>query len=137
MKKEQFIKRIIGIEIIGFLSIILIIWLDEFLDLPHIIFGAIATPINYFECIFESTVISLMALIIIFLTHTILQRLKYFEGLLPVCSFCKKIRSKDRWIPIEHYISNHSEADFSHSVCPECMKANYGDIIELKRLKKK
>jgi hypothetical protein len=109
---------------------ILIVWLDELLDLPHIFFGALASPINYFESIFESILISLRALAVIFWTHSILQRLKVFEGILPVCSFCKKIRSENRWIPIEHYISEHSEADFSHSMCPECRKANYGDIIE-------
>ena len=129
LKKRQFIKRIIGIEIFGFLSAILIIWVDEIFDLPYTIFGAIATPINYLESTFESIVIALLGIIIIFLTHTILQRLNYLEGILPVCSFCNKIRSGDRWIPIENYISDHSEADFSHSVCPECVKANYGDII--------
>lgn len=129
LKKRQFIKRIMGIEIIGFLSAISIIWVDEIFDLPHTIFGALSTPINYLESTFESIVIALLGIIIIFLTHTILQRLNYLEGILPVCSFCNKIRSEDRWIPIENYISEHSEADFSHSVCPECAKANYGDIF--------
>jgi hypothetical protein len=130
-KKKQFIKRIIGIEIIGFLSAIVIIWIDELIDLPHIIFGVLATPVNYTESIFESVVISLLAVVIIFLTHTILERLNYLEGILPVCSFCNKIRSTGQWVPLEDYISEHSEADFSHSVCPECAKANYGDIMEM------
>jgi len=132
MEKEQLIKRIVGIEIIGFLSIIVIIWLDEFFDLPHIMFDASATPANYSESIFESTLILLLALTIIFLTHNILQRLKFFEGLLPICSFCKKIRSKDRWIPIEQYISSHSKADFTHGLCPKCVEKNYGNIMENK-----
>ena len=136
MKKEQFIKRIIRIEIMGFLSVILISWLDELLDLPHIFFGALASPINYFESIFESTLISVFAIIIIFLTHITLQRLNFFEGLFPVCSFCKKIRSEDQWNPIEQYITSHSEADFSHGLCPECLKANYGDIVDLEKNKK-
>ena len=44
MGKEQLIKRIIWIEITGFFCIIMIIWLDEFIDIPHILFGAMATP---------------------------------------------------------------------------------------------
>ena len=128
-KKKQFIKRIIGIEIIGFLSAILIIWIDELADLPHIIFGVLATPVNYSESVFESGVIGLLGVVIILLTHRILQRLNYLEGILPVCSFCNKIRSNEAWIPIEDYISQHSEADFSHSVCPQCAEANYGDLI--------
>ena len=65
LKKKQFIKRIIGIEIIGFLSAISIIWIDEILDLPYIIFGALATPINYLESTFESAVIALLGGVII------------------------------------------------------------------------
>ena len=137
MKKEQFIRRIIRIEVIGFLIVILISWLDELLDLPHIFFGASQSPINYFESIFESTLISAFALIIIFLTHITLKRLNFFEGFYPVCSFCKKIRSEDQWIPIEQYISSHSEADFSHSLCPECVETNYSDIVDLKKQEKK
>ena len=128
MKKEQIRKKIIWIEIIGFFSVIAIIWLDELLDLPYRLFGALPTPINYFESLFESIAILLLALFLILLTHNILQRLKYFEGILPVCSFCEKIRSEDRWIPIEQYVSNHSEADFSHSICPECAKEHYPDF---------
>lgn len=134
-KKKQFVKRIIGVEIIGFLSAILIIWIDELVDLPHIIFGTLATPVNYPESIFESAAIFLLAVIIIYLTHTILKRLTYLEGILPVCSFCNKIRSKEQWIPIEEYISEHSGADFSHGVCPECAEANYGEIMEMSKKK--
>lgn len=133
LRKKQFIKRIIGIEIFGFLSAILIIWIDEILDLPHIIFGVAATPANYSESIFESVVIGLLAGVIIFLTHNIMKRLNYLEGILPVCSFCNKIRFQERWVPFEDYISEHSEADFSHSLCPECAEAHYGNIIELQR----
>ena len=132
LRKKQFAKRIIGIEIVGFLSAILIVWIDEILDIPHIIFGALDTPINYLESIFESALIALLAIVIISLTHTILKRLRYLEGILPVCSFCNKIRSKERWVPIEDYISEHSAAAFSHGVCPECAAANYGDILKSK-----
>ncbi|MDR3591778.1 MAG: histidine kinase [Negativicutes bacterium] len=45
------------------------------------------------------------------------------EGLLPICSVCHKIRDeKEEWIPIETYIRKHSEAEFTHDYCPECVK---------------
>ena len=129
MEKEQFIKRIIWIEIIGFIGIILIVWSNEIFDIPHIIFGTSATIPNYPESLFESFLIILLATIIIILTHAILVRLKYLEGLLPICSFCKKIRSDDIWVPIEEYISSRSEADFTHSICPKCMEEKYNDLV--------
>ncbi len=61
------------------------------------------------------------------------KKVKILHGLLPVCSHCKKIRnSGDEWEQIEAYISRKSEAEFSHSICPECMKIHYGDYMNKK-----
>ncbi len=44
------------------------------------------------------------------------------EGLLPVCASCKKVRTSDgSWTQMEAYIESHSEASFSHGLCPECI----------------
>jgi len=51
------------------------------------------------------------------------------SGLLPICSHCKKIRDdKGYWNHLESYIETHSEADFSHSICPECARKYYPDF---------
>lgn len=51
------------------------------------------------------------------------------SGLLPICASCKKIRDdKGYWTQIEAYIRDHSEAEFSHSICPDCVKKLYGDL---------
>ncbi len=50
-----------------------------------------------------------------------LSRVKTLQGLLPICSYCKKIRNdRNYWQQVEGYISDHSEAQFSHGICPEC-----------------
>jgi sigma-B regulation protein RsbU (phosphoserine phosphatase) len=50
-----------------------------------------------------------------------LARVKQLQGLLPICSYCKKIRDdRNYWKQVEAYISDHSEAVFSHGICPEC-----------------
>ncbi len=50
-----------------------------------------------------------------------LRELKQLKGLLPICSYCKKIRDdKGSWHQLEAYIQAHSEAEFSHSICKEC-----------------
>ena len=55
-----------------------------------------------------------------------LDDVKTFRGLLPICSHCKKIRDdKGYWNQIESYFRDHSEAEFSHSICPECRKTLY------------
>lgn len=46
------------------------------------------------------------------------------EGLLPICSYCKKIRDKnDNWHQIETYVAQRSDAEFSHGICPECYQS--------------
>lgn len=55
-----------------------------------------------------------------------LSEIKTLSGLLPICAYCKKIRNDDGdWEQIEGYIKKRSLADFSHGICPECMKKYY------------
>lgn len=59
-----------------------------------------------------------------------LMQVKTLRGLLPICSACKKIRNdQGYWQQIEGYIKEHSEADFTHSICPDCMTKLYGDFL--------
>jgi len=60
-----------------------------------------------------------------------LGKVKLLNSLLPICSYCKKIRDENgRWSNIEKYIKDHSEAKFSHGICPDCLEKNYKDFIE-------
>ena len=60
-----------------------------------------------------------------------LMELQALRDLVPICSNCKSIRDKqENWHPIEHYLIRHPEAEFSHSICPECMKKLYPDFAE-------
>ncbi len=50
-----------------------------------------------------------------------LARVKQLSGLLPICSYCKKVRDdRNYWQQVESYVGQHSEAQFSHSICPDC-----------------
>lgn len=52
-----------------------------------------------------------------------LDMVNKLSGLLPICSYCKRIRKEeDRWQQLETYLSEHSEAEFSHGVCPDCFE---------------
>ena len=65
-----------------------------------------------------------------------LQQVKQLQGLLPICSYCKKIRDDGNyWQQVETYVTKHSEAQFSHGICPDCFEA----IVkpELKKLSPK
>lgn len=58
-----------------------------------------------------------------------LAKIKTLSGLLPICASCKKIRDdQGYWTQLESYISEHSEAEFTHGCCPECMKKLYPEM---------
>jgi PAS domain S-box-containing protein len=58
-----------------------------------------------------------------------LKEIKTLRGILPLCSFCKKVRDdRGYWEQVDVYIHKHSQADISHSVCPECAKEHYPDL---------
>jgi len=57
-----------------------------------------------------------------------LERIKTLRGLLPICMHCKKIRDDSGyWQKLEEYLGEHSEAEFSHGICPSCFERNYPD----------
>ena len=59
-----------------------------------------------------------------------LKKVKALSGLLPICADCKKIRDDSGyWHQVEVYFREHSEADFSHGICPECMEKHYPEIF--------
>jgi DNA-binding response OmpR family regulator len=53
-----------------------------------------------------------------------LANVRTLSGLLPICAYCKRVRDdKDFWQQIEQYVGDHSQAEFSHGICPECLDA--------------
>lgn len=65
-----------------------------------------------------------------------LNKVKTLEGFIPICASCKKIRNDEGyWQQIESYISAHSDALFTHSLCPECANKFYKELEEYKKKK--
>jgi hypothetical protein len=61
---------------------------------------------------------------------------KVLGGFLPICGYCKKIRieasaseGREVWKPVESYLSTRTDLEFSHSVCPECMRRHFPDAV--------
>ncbi len=58
--------------------------------------------------------------------ETLLEEIKMLRGILPICSYCKDIRDdRGYWHEVEKYIATHSEADFTHGICPDCMAKHF------------
>jgi len=63
-------------------------------------------------------------------TRALTREVHLLKGLLPICSHCKRIRDQAQvWQLLETYIGTRTEAQFSHGICPECMRTHYGDLM--------
>jgi len=60
-----------------------------------------------------------------------INEVKTLKGLIPICASCKSVRNDEGyWDQIEKYVSDHSDADFSHSICPVCMEKLYPEFAD-------
>jgi DNA-binding response OmpR family regulator len=68
--------------------------------------------------------------------QTALSNVKQLRGLLPICAYCKRIRGDDQyWQQVEGYVAEHSEAQFSHGICPTCYATVSAELDEMSRNK--
>jgi len=59
-----------------------------------------------------------------------IEHIKTLQGIIPICSHCKKIRNDEGyWNQVEDYIAKYADVQFSHSICPDCMKIYYRDHL--------
>lgn len=92
---------------------------------------------NIHEALFETLFLITLASIVIFITWRQMKRIEQLESLLPICSFCKKIRRPDTdpmkqgsWEQMELYINERTGSQFSHGLCPECAEKHYGKYLK-------
>jgi hypothetical protein len=63
-----------------------------------------------------------------------LAEVKLLTGLLPICACCKKIRDAEgHWSEVETYVAEHSEARFSHGLCPDCSRQQFPELAPEER----
>jgi hypothetical protein len=103
-------------------------------DLPHLFFGDRPTSLKQRmgEVVIELAILAIIMIVEIVLIKNLYQRIRILEGFLPICANCRRIRDKESWNQIEEYISDHSLAKFSHSICPDCMKKLYPEFCDKK-----
>ena len=75
--------------------------------------------------ILETIVYAMIVLVAVFYYNRLQKRISILEGMLPICSSCKRIRQDKDWVVLEEYISSHPLADFTHALCPECIQKLY------------
>lgn len=120
MQKEAR-PRIFLYQSIGFLAIIALAWLDEVLGLSTLIFG----NHPYLPELHVSILVMLFTLAVWLLvaraTRRALERLRYLEGFMIVCAWCRRIEYHGRWMPLEEFLQQGFDTPTSHGICRECL----------------
>jgi len=144
MKKRLFYLILVELLIVLVLTTAWEFWLEDFtygfINVDHVP----EDLTERLEYIITSSVFVLIALILPFWIITrdfsrlekttarlqgALDNIRALEGLLPICANCKNIRDDDGyWHQVEVYIRNHSEAEFSHGICPTCAQKLYPEL---------
>ena len=120
MKLRTYEKVILTVEVLGFFAVLAIIWLDEFVDIPALYFGAPNTPPRPQEYWFESLAVFFLAVIVVWTTFWIFRRLRYLEQFVRVCAWCRKVLVNDQWVSFEEYMMTQYDLHSSHGICPFC-----------------
>ena len=124
------IRNIFMCQVVILVTLLALTFANEVLDLPHLMLGDQATTWGQRtgEICVELLIFCGVIALEVFLFARQARRIKILEGFLHICAGCKKIQVEDRWEQLENYISTHSQAEFSHSLCPECMKKLYPEL---------
>jgi hypothetical protein len=119
LSKINLRKGIFGLNCLGFLLAILTCWVTEYFD----------PPFSYMQVTIESMVLILLGCITLYLYFRLIQRIKYLEGFLVICTNCKNAMIDEGWVSIDHIITDNFEVPLSYSLCPHCSEKLYGQFL--------
>lgn len=103
----------------AFMILFLLIWVNEIIDVPALLYGTQQTPPDLTRACVSSAAVLLAAIIAI--GHTYVQQQNLIFGLITICSYCHKVRiHEEDWERIEEYVGKRTAANFSHGICPTC-----------------
>ena len=112
-------STIVAYEIVGFLVIIALSWINEFLGLPSLIFASDRLG-GWHESLLETAITLVVAIPVVVLTRRFVARLHYLEEFLRLCAWCRKLHADNEWIPLEEFMQRRFDTKTSHGICPAC-----------------
>jgi hypothetical protein len=117
---ERLLRGLVVAEAVAFALSTALIWLDEWLDLPHLLFGDSASPARFHEAGVESACIAVGGTLAVLATLALLRRLHQLETYVAMCAWCRKVRVDGRWMPFEEFLLRQSDLRTSHGICEQC-----------------
>src|SRR5579859_2934988 len=122
MKVRKSGARVLLYESFGFGLILLLAWLNKFMDLPRLLMAGDVGLGKWRDGFIETLLILLIWAFVHSLTKRLVDRLHYLEGMLRICAWCRKVGHGQKWMRLEDYLSEGRHIGTTHGVCPDCLK---------------
>jgi hypothetical protein len=126
-------SRVLWYVSLGFGLIILLSWLEELAGLSYLVFGGQDHASDWRDAAMQTLLIVIVWAVVLFATRQLVAHLVYLKGFLRVCSWCRKVGYKDKWLPLEKYFAEGLHVGTTHGMCPECFKKLKEDTAQLRR----
>jgi hypothetical protein len=119
-KRSRAVTEALVLEALAFIFVALLIWVNEYLDLPHLLFGSPATPWRPAEVAIESGFVCLLGAAVTAVSWLTFRRLAYLESLVILCAACQRVGDEGRWLPFEDFVAARDRMNTTHGMCPDC-----------------
>jgi len=116
--------------IIGMAVFIFFIWVDDIFDIPLCFLDIEGNAPNWIAPIWETFLLVVIIGTCLFMIRRVERRIEYLEGLNVICSHCRRVKLEDRWLPVEQWLTETTDVEFSHGLCNECLKNLYPERYE-------
>jgi hypothetical protein len=134
-RRSRAVTEALLLEALAFIFVALLIWVNEYLDLPHLLFGSPAMPWRPVEVALESGFILALGAAVTAVSWLTFRRLAYLESLLILCASCQRVGDEGRWLPFELFVAARDRMDTTHGMCPDCQSTlgpQFANIAEAK-----
>lgn len=121
MKTISHLPRVILYQNLGFLGILVLSYLDELLDLPKLIFSDHPFAFVYRAATLEVLLVLAVWFLVSMSTRRILTHVRYLEGFMRVCSWCRRIHYRGDWMPLEEFLRQGFDTPTTHGICTDCL----------------
>jgi hypothetical protein len=122
-RSARAVNEALLLEALGFIFVALLIWVNEYLDLPHMLLDAPATPWRPVEVAIESGFVLLLGAAVTGVSRLTFRHLAYLESLLILCAECQRVGDEGHWMDFETFVQSRDRTGTTHGMCPDCQAA--------------
>jgi hypothetical protein len=119
-KHSRAVTEALLLEALAFVFVALLLWVNKYLDLPHLLFGSPASAWRPVEVAIESGFVCLLGAAVTAVSWLTFRQLAYLESLLILCASCQRVSDDGRWAEFEAFVASRDRTETTHGMCPDC-----------------